>query len=157
MQIQSPTIAGDVTLAGYPGWISVSSFSVDLTSSVTLNGSSGSSSGKVACPQVVVTKPLDSASPQLAFALFKGEFLGTVTLAALKDLGNGVFKYLTFTLTNAAISQVSLAGSGTVSAQAENVIFNPEKLVITYIPQNPNGTSGTPVSAGYDCVTNTTL
>jgi type VI secretion system secreted protein Hcp len=157
MQIQSPAIAGDVTLAGYPGWISVSSFSVDLSSSVTANSAGGSISGKVACPRVLVTKPLDSASPRLAFALFKEESLGTVTLAALKDLGSGTFKYLTFTLTNATVSQVSLAGSGAVSAQAENVTFNPEKLVITYIPQKPDGTGGAPVSAGYDCATNTTF
>jgi type VI protein secretion system component Hcp len=66
--LQIPTISGAVNLSKYHGWISVNSFSTGITTPASANSGSGGGASKTMCEPLVLIKPLDTTSPELALA-----------------------------------------------------------------------------------------
>src|SRR5450432_2040723 len=81
--VQIPSITGGVNLAKYRGWFLVNSFSTGVTTATSYNPGSGGGASKPMCQPLVLIKPLDTTSPELALAAASGKHLATVTLAAL--------------------------------------------------------------------------
>ncbi len=149
--MQIPNINGDVTRTHYTGWITVSAFSAGITTPVS-TGTGGGGAGRPTCNPLVVIKPLDTTSPELAMAAATGEHLATVNLAAL---GSGEQReFLRFTLKNAIVTSIVFGGDSVSSAHTETLSIIAEQIQITATPQLANGQAGTPVTTSFSCTAN---
>jgi Type VI secretion system effector, Hcp len=63
---QIPSVNGSVNFSKYRGWILLNSFSTGITTSTSQNTGGGGASGRPMCQPLVLIKPLDSTSPELA-------------------------------------------------------------------------------------------
>jgi len=153
--IQVPNVAGDVILAGYNNWISVDSFSAGFSNPDVPNGT-GASAGKGICQPIQIQKTLDRTSPLLSAAAFQGTAFPTVTLTALAPLGSSYYPFLTFTLSDAVISSLTMAGNGTASAQDESLTLVYGKLTVSYSAVNPaTGQVSVAATKTVDCIVGT--
>lgn len=139
-----PGIHGDVTLAKYTGWISVTAFSGAFENSS--NAATGAS-----CQQMGIVKVIDVASPALAMAVATEQRHPEVALVAVADSGGGN-EFLRFTLRNALISSVAFGGDSSTSARTEKLTVSPQQIEVRYVPQNPDGAPGAPISTVVDCL-----
>ena len=132
--------------------IDLLSFSVgvtNVTSTTTRAGAAGQSVSKPVCSDLSIMKVVDAASiPLLADAL-AGKILATVKIVYSKPVGDHTFDYFTLTLGNVIVSSVQESGSN--ENPTESVSFNAQTYTFSFTPQNPDGTAGTPITAGGTC------
>jgi type VI secretion system secreted protein Hcp len=155
-----PGIAGDVTLKGYEGWISVTAFSAGFTNSDGRSFGGGADAGRTNCQELHVVKMLDVTSPEVAAAVATGHRYANVKLAVLKE-GSRNFEFLRFSLSNVIFTSVTFGGSTntstttdvTTTARVETLALKPAQISLQFVPQSADGTPGTPVSSMVDCAT----
>ncbi len=147
--LQIPTINGAVNLSKYHGWISVNSFSTGITTPTSANGGSGAGASKPMCEPLVLIKPLDSTSPELALAAASGKRFATVTLAALS--GGNDHEFLRFVLKNATITSVLFGGDSVSSSRTETLTISAQQLQISSTPQSADGSTGASSTTDIDC------
>jgi len=94
---------------------------------------------------LMVTKRVDRASPELALRCAAGTKVRSVVLACRKP--GASFDYLKITLTDAVITGVSIGGS---DAASESVSFAYDRIEWEYVPQRADGTAGTVIRRWYD-------
>jgi len=147
--LQIPNINGAVNFSKYRGWILVNSFSTGITTST--NGSSGSGSGasKPMCQPLVLIKPLDTTSPELAQAAASGKHFATVTLAALS--GGDDHEFLRFVLKNATITSVLFGGDSVSSSRTETLTISAQQIQISSTPLSAEGLPGATSTTDVDC------
>jgi type VI secretion system secreted protein Hcp len=147
--LQIPNINGAVNFSKYRGWILVNSFSTGITTPTSANTGSGSGAGKPMCEPLVVVKPLDSTSPELAQAAASGKHLATVTLAALS--GGNDHEFLRFVLKNATITSVLFGGDSVSSSRTETLTISAQQIQISSTPQSADGSTGATATTEIDC------
>jgi type VI protein secretion system component Hcp len=133
--MQIPNVPGDVTVAQYAGWISVSSFSMGFSNATTRGGKGlpGLTAGIGTCQPIAVVKPLDLTSPALSMSAYLGTAYPTVTLVGQTDGSTAPpVTFLSVTLTNAIIDSVTLSGNPTTSAQFEALTLEFDRIQVTY-------------------------
>lgn len=121
--LSAPTAAGTdifITFDGMPGeskdkehagWSEVLSFSQGLTSSASAHIATGAGAGSADLLDVVVTKPLDKASPKLAQAGYQGLVVKNVKIHITRPLSGGARTYYVCELTDATITGYHLNAS----------------------------------------------
>ena len=145
-----PGISGDVTLQGYAGWISVTSFSEAFTNSGARAGSGAG--GRVGCQELQIVKLLDVTSPELTMAVAGGHVYHMIQLVALRTAGDAApVEFLRFTLTNALFTSVAFAGDASASARTETLEVRPTRIDVKYTPQRSDGTPGPAVMTSVQC------
>ncbi|HEY2779469.1 MAG TPA: type VI secretion system tube protein Hcp [Steroidobacteraceae bacterium] len=149
--LQIPGINGSVNFSKYRGWILVNSFSTGITTATSNNTGGGGSSGKPMCQPLMVIKPLDSTSPELALAAATGKRFATVTLAALGSGGGGEREFLRFVLKNATITSVLFGGDNVSSSRTESLTISAQQIQISSTPQSADGATGTTSTTEIDC------
>ena len=133
------------------GWISVSVFSGALAnSSSAATGKQPAAASPASCQQLSIVKLLDVTSPVLAMAVATEQRHPELVLVAVADSGNGS-EFLRFTLRNAVISSMAFGGDSSTSARTETLAVRPEQIEVRYVPQNPDGTPGAPITTVIDC------
>jgi type VI secretion system secreted protein Hcp len=147
--LQIPNINGAVNFSKYRGWILVSSFSTGITTPTSTNSGSGSGAGRPMCEPLVVIKPLDSTSPELAQAAASGKHLASVTLAALS--GGNDHEFLRFVLKNASITAVLFGGDSVSSSRTESLTISAQQIQISSTPQSADGSTGATTTTEIDC------
>lgn len=98
---------------------------------------------------LAITKGLDRASPGLvSAAATKGSF-GAATLVA-RNAGKNQIEFYTITMQNVVVTNASqsLSRDGITS---EAVVLLPKFMTVSYRPQNPDGSAGTPVETTANC------
>jgi type VI secretion system secreted protein Hcp len=95
----------------HAGWCDALSFEQGLTSSAGAHVSSGGGTGSADLLDVVVTKPLDKASPKLAQAGYQGLIVKNVKIHITRMLSGGAKTCYTCELTDAVISGYHLNAS----------------------------------------------
>ena len=152
--MQVPGVQGDSTVAGYPGWITVASFTASF-SNPAADTSSGVTTGKASCQPLVVIKPLDRTSPSLSMGVINSTAYPTVTLVALNSTGTTFTPFLRFTLSDAVVSAIYFAGTGAASAQNESLTLVYGQIQVSYWPTSTTGAPSAAVSTTIDCLTGT--
>jgi type VI secretion system secreted protein Hcp len=149
--VQIPSINGSVNLSKYRGWILVNSFSTGIVTATSSNpgGGGGAGASKPMCQPLVLIKPLDTTSPELAVAAASGKHIATVTLAALS--GGNDHEFLRFTLKNAVITSVLFGGDSVSSSRTETVTISAQQIQISSTPQGPDGATGGTSTTEIDC------
>jgi type VI secretion system Hcp family effector len=110
--MQIPTIAGGATTQNHSGWIEMLGFGAVLEEGTAMN--------PPRLPPVSISKLLDKASPNLAYAVPAGTALGDVTLDMVDEV-NGLPIYRVL-LRRAFVSSHTLAGSAGGDA-IENLVL----------------------------------
>jgi len=150
--MQVPGVRGDVTLAGYPGWISVGTFAAGF-SNAAADTSGAVTTGARSCQSLQVIKPLDATSPQMSMAVFSGTTYPTVTLVALKPSGTSLVPFLRFTLSDVVVNSIAFVGNVSTSAQNESLTLVYGQVQVTYLVQDPTGAITAAASTTMNCLT----
>ena len=135
-------IKGDVTLKGKEGSIELFALSSDIAA--PFDQASGAATGKRQHRPIVITKPIDQATPKLYQALVTNETLNPVTIKFWRPTPGGLAggaeqQYFTIELTNARIADIRLISADTQdttkAAQVpyEEVQFVYQKIVWTWV------------------------
>ena len=111
----------------------------------------GASASKTEISPITITKPVDKSSPLLFLNCATGKRLPTATITARK-LGEAAYDYFTITLSDVLISSLSQSASEGGITEAVSLSFS--KLTLTYVPQNPDGRPGTPITSSFDLKAN---
>lgn len=140
-------IKGEATDKGYEGAIRASSIHMDLKNAGGTTATGGATAGKAQFGDFVVTKPVDSSSPQLFMNCATGKLIRNAVISLRKPGGEGV-EFLKYTLTDVMISSVSVSASG--DAPTEQVSLSYSRIEIEYKPIGADGKAGAPVKSSYD-------
>jgi type VI secretion system secreted protein Hcp len=144
------SIDGNVTTSGFEKWIQVNSFQWGVGRSVSLpHGSEDTREGsEPSISEVVVTKRMEKASPNLWQDATGGDFSATVTIKFTTTTKDKVESYLEYQFENTGLSGYSVS-AGSDDAPQESLSLNFSKVTWKYSAQDAK-TSGTPVSVGWD-------
>jgi type VI secretion system secreted protein Hcp len=146
--LQITGIAGESKEAKHKDWIDVLSWSFGESNPGSVATGGGASAGKVQMSDFNFMKATSKASPKLFLACASGQRMKEAKLSAVKT-GAMQQEYLTWTFSDVLISSYQTTGSGgDISMDSVSLAF--AKVQVEYKPQNPDGSLGTPVVAGWD-------
>lgn len=115
-------------------------------------GNAGGALAKARPRDMSFTKLVDKASPTLFLACATGKHIKRGTITCRKK--SAKVQYLTFVIHEVYVSSYQTApGSGDASP-LDVVSLDYAALEIAYTPQNPDGSMGTPITAGFDFLKN---
>jgi type VI secretion system secreted protein Hcp len=133
--------------------------------SVASSGGTGGGAGKVKFQDFHITKLVDKASPKLMVACASGQHFTNLLFTA-RRAGGTQADYWTMKLQNVLVSSYetnsgfdgssggAVASGDKYGMPVESVSFNFGKIDITYNTQNPDGTKGAAVAAGWNLAQN---
>ena len=146
-------IDGESTDSGHRGEIDVESWSWGETNNMgTHSGGGGGGAGKVSMQDFHFTMKTSKASPKLMLATATGQHIKEATLTVRKA-GEQQMEYIKIKLTDVMVTSYQIAGA-TDDIPTDQISLNFSKIEFEYTPQNPDGTAGSPVKAGYDVKAN---
>jgi type VI secretion system secreted protein Hcp len=153
------SIVGDSTNAQHPGEVVLTSYSQNDSNPVNLARGAGGSTGKATCGQITIQKALDRSSPEFLGKVFQGSVSSAtvpVTITFEKAGGEGAaFQFYKVQLYEVAVTSITQNDSSGDLGVTETIMLEAGKFRFTYTPQKPDGTKGTAVVFGWDCIKNT--
>ena len=125
----SNEIKGESTITGHESEIEVMSFSHNVSLPMQINPSTnGRTVGRSQHGDFVISKQVDIATPKLNLYCCNGDNVATIIIVCVRNDGTGgVLPIITYTLTNAIVSSVSVSG-GAGGSPVETVTFNYSKI-----------------------------
>jgi type VI secretion system secreted protein Hcp len=141
-------ISGESLDAKHKGEIEVESWSWGEANPVAPGGG-GSSAGKVQMQDFNFTANVSKASPNLMLACASGKHFKSAVLTARKA-GKSQQEFLTFSLSDVLVSAYQIGGAGGEVVPGDSVSLNFAKIQVEYKPQNPDGSLGESIKAGWD-------
>ena len=150
-----PGIIGGSTVQGHAGDIELTSYT-QTASNTFSQSSSGGGSGKAICGEVTITKRIDSTSPIFLGTVLSGKVTpGPVTITFAKSSNDATFYSVSLrNVIPTSITQSDDPGPGRIT---ETIVLSAAQFEFTFTPHLPNGSVGTPVKFGFDCVANKQL
>jgi len=142
-------VEGESVDQQHPKEILITSFSHGVTVPLAVGGGG---TGKASFSDLNLTKALDKASPLLYSYAAQGRRLPQAVLT-VRNSGATPFEFYRITLTDVTISTVQTSGAG--ERPAETFSLNFARIEWRYVPQNPNGSAGTPVVTTWNLGANT--
>jgi type VI secretion system secreted protein Hcp len=143
-------IVGESFDATHKDEIVIQSYSLGSSNAMSFNSrGSGASAGKVSFQDIHFTKLVDKASPVLMLSCASGKHISSAVLTARKA-GEKPVEYLKITFTDILVSSFQTSGSNGGPAAAEQISLSFAKIAVEYKPQNPDGSLGTAILAGWD-------
>jgi type VI secretion system secreted protein Hcp len=148
-------IAGESVDKTHKGEIELESFSWGETNEAPAHpGGTGGGAGRVKIQDLHVVAHVNKASPTLMLACATGKHLKEAVLTARKA-GKGQQEFLIFKFNDLIVSSYETGGSAQGDTlPADQVSFNFGKIQMEYKPQQPDGTPGQSVKAGWDVQAN---
>jgi type VI secretion system secreted protein Hcp len=143
-------IPGESLDAKHKGWIDVESWSWGEANPVPPGGGgSGAAAGKVQMQDFNVTARVSKASPNLMLACASGKHFKSAVLTARKA-GKSQQEFLTFSLSDVLVSAYQIGGAVGEVVPGDSVSLNFAKIQVEYKEQNPDGSLGASIKAGWD-------
>jgi type VI secretion system secreted protein Hcp len=142
-------IKGEATDVNHPSEIEVVSWNWGVSESFISSAGSGIGGGIPKIANLVVSKQVDKASPNLLRACLKVKHIKDVVLTQRRP-GAGKVNFLTITLQDVLVSSLSDFAAGAAATPTESVAFNFAKVIYEYVPKKPNGQPDIPVTLKWD-------
>jgi type VI secretion system secreted protein Hcp len=145
-------IPGESLDSKHKGEIDVESWSwgeVNPTSPGAGPGGGGGGAGKVQMQGFNFTTKVSKASPSLMLACASGKHFKSAILTARKA-GKGQQEFLTFSLSDVLVSAYQTGGVVGEVVPGDSVSLNFSKIQVEYKQQNPDGSLGASIKAGWD-------
>jgi type VI secretion system secreted protein Hcp len=145
-------IVGESQKSGTEGWIEIFSFSNGASNPSSVAFGTGSGAGKVDLSSISVQKQLDKASPFLFKNCCSGKHVAKGNMIVREATGDekGGKVYFQYDMTEVFIDSISWGGAAGGGKPSESLSISFKSLVVTYWPQNEDGTLGTKIPAGWD-------
>lgn len=147
-------VDGESSDKEYAGVINVLSWAWGMTQSGTTHMGTGGGAGKVNVQDISITKWIDKASPTLMKMCMNGKHFEEAKLMVRKAGGDAPLTYLTVTMKHGLVTSVSTGGSGGEDRLTENVTLNFAEVLVTYVPQLPDGTGDASIEIGWNIAEN---
>jgi len=147
-------VKGDVTAAGYEGFVEVNSFQYGIGRGIgsPMGGSKDRESSAPSVSEVVVTKPMDNASVGLFEAALQGKGKKVTVHFAMTAAGEGnLTDFLSYELKEVLVSGYSLSSGG--DQPSESISMNFTAIMMKYIPGGSENQSDPPLPTGWDLAT----
>ncbi len=159
----APAVDFFVALAGLPGESQDAQFpktfdTLDWSHGAVTSVSptnTGGGVGKVRPQPFVFVKRVDKASPSLFKACVTGKHFVRATLHARRPVEKSAF--LEVTLRDVFVSGYHSAPGSVDATPLDVVTLDYRVFTVTFFPQNPDGSIGTPITTGFDYVKNKVL
>jgi type VI secretion system secreted protein Hcp len=144
-------ITGESVDAKHKDEINVDSFSWGVSNASTIGSATGGAgAGKAQFQEFHFTMQNSKASPDLFKKCVTGAHIKEGILSCRKAGGESQ-DFLKFTLSDVLISSYSVNGDGHADVGPEDAIaLSFSKVLMEFFPQNPTGTTGSVISAGWD-------
>lgn len=155
--MQFPNATGAVSAQGFQGWIELTSaaFGMDRPSDSRVGSSGYSATGKLQVHNITISKPTDSASPQLTIAALQGTFDKIVEIAFTTTSQGGMVNFMSYKLTNCGIASAqTTAGQQGLPTESYSLSFG--QIQFTFNNMDQAGKSS-PVITGYNLEQATSL
>jgi type VI secretion system secreted protein Hcp len=143
-------IPGESTKEGHEDEIEISSVSFGGSNSSTVGYGTGSGAGKVDLSAVNFMKVTDKASPLLFLKVCDGTHIATGKVTFREAGGANPVEFYTCELEECFVTSWQAAGSDGGGKPTESVSLTFKKIVVTYVPQNADGSQGDKIPAGWD-------
>jgi type VI protein secretion system component Hcp len=134
---------------GRPGAIDISSFGQSVTS--LLSGRLDAA----ACGKLTIQKQLDQTSPVLMEHAMIGTVFQQAVLSMAVPVGESSQDQFSISMNNAVVVSVTDNGATGSDPPSESIALQAPSYVVSFLPQNPDGTLGAPVTATVDCISRT--
>jgi type VI secretion system secreted protein Hcp len=134
--------------------IDVLAWSWGMSNSGSAHVGGGAGSGKVNVKDLSFTKYIDKTTPDLMLAACNGKHFDKATLVVRKAGGDNPLEYLTITMNDVLIANVSTGGTGGEDRITENVTLNFAKVTVDYKEQTATGGVGATPSMGWNIAEN---
>src|SRR5436190_4359593 len=106
-------VKGDVTTIGFADWIELDSFQLGVSRNVTSGASGAAREGTApSISEIAITKHLDASSTKLYNDALAGDGDTKVTIKMTTTTKNKTETYLTYELTDCAVSSYAVSSSG---------------------------------------------
>lgn len=144
-------IKGEATDADHKDWVQILSldFSVTQMSSGERHGTGGRTGGMPQHSDISMTKPLDKASVDLHQHACTGKILPEVVIEKCR-MAEGKECYLKLTLKKVLVKHVGISGTSMDEQFNEQVLLDPEEIVIEYTPFDANNKKQSPIAKGWN-------
>jgi type VI secretion system secreted protein Hcp len=143
-------IEGESHDAKHKGEIDLESWSWGESQSGTHSAGGGGGAGKVAMQDFHFVMKINKASPKLFLLCANGQHIKKAVLTCRKA-GKDQQEFLKIEFTDLLVSSYQTGGSGHSDIlPTDQISLNFAKIEYTYKQQNPDGTLGGPVQAGWD-------
>ena len=133
--------------------IDVLAWSWGMSNSGSAHVGGGAGAGKVNVQDLSFTKYIDKTTPDLMLAACNGKHFDKAVLVVRKA-GENPLEYLTITMEEVLITNVSTGGSGGEDRLTENVTLNFAKVNVDYKEQTATGGVGATPSMGWNIAEN---
>ena len=152
-------ITGESGKSGAEGWIEIFSFSNGASNPSSVHLGTGSGAGKVDLSSLSIQKQLDKASPFMFANCCSGKHIATGTLMVREATGDtgGTKTFFQYDMTECFIDSISWGGAQGGGKPSESVSMSFKSLMVTYWPQNEDGTMGTQIPKGWNQTLNKAL
>jgi len=151
-------IKGESTKSGAEGWIEIFSFSNGASNPTSVAFGTGSGAGKVDLSSISFQKQLDVSSPYLFANCCSGKHTDTGCMIVRESTGDTTTKvYFQYDLTEVFIDSISWGGSAGGGKPSESLSVSAKSIMVTYWPQNSDGTLGTQIPKGWNQTTNSAM
>ena len=141
-------VSGESLDAKHKGEIDVQAWSWGETNPVPPSAPGGGA-GKVQMQDFNFTARTSKASPNLMLACASGKHLKSAVLTARKA-GKPQAEFLTFSLSDVLVSAYQTGGAEGEVVPMDSVSLNFSKIQVEYKQQNPDGSLGASIKAGWD-------
>jgi len=151
-------ITGESTKSGAEGWIEIFSFSNGASNPSSVAFGTGSGAGKVDLSSVSLQKQLDIASPYLFANCCAGTHAAKGCMICREATGATTTQvYFQYDFTEVFVDSISWGGAAGGGKPSESLSLSAKSLMVTYTPQNGDGTLGTKVPKGWNQTTNSAM
>lgn len=133
--------------------IDVLAWNWGMSNSGSAHVGGGAGAGKVNVQDLSFTKYIDKTTPDLMLAACNGKHFPEAKLIVRKA-GEQPLEYLTITMTDVLITNVSTGGAGGEDRLTENITLNFAKVNVDYKEQTASGGVGATPSMGWNIAEN---
>ena len=134
--------------------IEVASFSWGLSRQRATSTGGGAGASKADFQDLHVVTNVSQASPQLFLASAAGRHIETAILTCRKAGGSPQQDFMKYTLSDVLVASYHTDGQAEDSVPVDEVSFTYAQIKVEYRPQRPDGSLGTPITAGWNVKTN---
>jgi type VI secretion system secreted protein Hcp len=145
-------VNGESTRKGFEKQMEIQSFSWGAANPATIGaGGGGGGGGKVSVSTFNIMKKSDAASPLLFQACCQGDHYDKATVTLNKAGGKAPVDFIKYEFEKVYVENIQWSGSsGGDDTPTESVSFAFGKVSVTYTPQNPDGSKGSPAVGSWD-------
>lgn len=153
--LELPEVEGTTQITGYEGKIELLGYSHSVSMNVTGDVSNTErTTGKPMHQDFAVSKYIDQATPTLNQACCEGKTYDTITVTVGRNDAGAIIPLITYTLTNAIISSISVSG-GAGGKPVESLSLNYGAITWDFATQKEEGGPEGTVEGKWDVSANT--